>query len=120
MQFQIRSASDDVLKENERLMPVDVSKESILEELKLALFYFSEVKNGDAYFVSYKNVSGLEEAVFKIIDKLEFLTKVLPSEECTEIGRAMVRILITVETDDDYFPEFLVAQIKEIIRDKYT
>lgn len=41
MQFQIRSASDGVLKENERLMPVDVSKESILEELKLALFFFS-------------------------------------------------------------------------------
>ena len=121
MQFQIRSAADDVLKENERLMPVDVSKETILEELRLAIFYFSESKTADdVQFVSYKNVSGLEEAVYKVIDKLEFLTKVVPPDEYTEIGRSMMRMLLAIETDDDTFPEFLVAQIREIIRDKYV
>ena len=121
MQFQIRSASDDVLKENERLMPVDASKETILEELRQAIFYFSEAKNADdVQFVSYKNVSGLEDAVYKIIDKLEFLTKVLTPDEYSEIGRSMMRLLLAIETDDDSFLEFLVSQIKEIIRDKYV
>jgi len=32
----------------------------------------------------------------------------------------MMRMLLAIETDDDSFPEFLVSQIKEIIRDKYV
>lgn len=74
----------------------------------------------DVQFVSYKNVSGLEDAVYKIIDKLEFLTKVLTPDEYSEIGRSMMRLLLAIETDDDSFPEFLVSQINEIIRDKYV
>ena len=88
LQYQIHDASDPVLKEDEYLVPVYITKTSLIDELNTAINIYS-----DRGFVSYKEAFKFDEVFFKIIDKLEILAHSEKRDEALEAGREMVRIM---------------------------
>lgn len=102
----IHNASDPILKEDEYLVPVYITKTSLIDELKTAINIYSD--NG---FISYKETFKFDEVFFKIIDKLEILAHSEKRDEALEAGREMVRIMKSIETDDDYFPLYDIELI---------
>ena len=114
MQFQMRDRTEPIVKENEFLLPVELTNEALLSELSHAIWSFSE-DDGDVPFISYKNTSNLSEAVFGIIKKLEVMAHNYPPEMTIETGKAMIALLEAVETDDDFFPNYEIDMIGELI-----
>ena len=110
LQYQIHDASDPVLKEDEYLVPVYITKTSLIDELKTAINIY-----GDIGFISYKETFRFDEVFFKIIDKLEILAHSEKRDEALEAGREMVRIMKSIETDDDYFPLYNIELICKIV-----
>ena len=110
LQYQIHDASDPVLKEDEYLVPVYITKTSLIDELNTAINIYS-----DRGFVSYKEAFKFDEVFFKIIDKLEILAHSEKRDEALEAGREMVRIMKSIETDDDYFPLYNIELICKVV-----
>lgn len=106
LQYQIHDASDPILKEDEYLVPVYITKTSLIDELNTAINIYS-----DRGFISYKETFRFDEVFFKIIDKLEILAHSEKRDEALEAGREMVRIMKSIETDDDYFPLYDIELI---------
>ena len=99
LQYQIQDASGPVLKEDEYLVPMYITRDSLIAELEIAINIY-----GDRGFVSYKDTLKFDEAFYKITDKLEVLANSEKRADALAAGREMVRILTQIETDDDYFP----------------
>lgn len=111
MQFQIRDGSCDLLGENEYLVPVRITEQSLLEELETAL----AVTTDRGGFLSYKNVSAFDELFYKIVDKLRVIDDALDREKAQTIGRAIAKRLREVEHDDDWFPVGNIQSICEVV-----
>lgn len=99
MHFQIHDASDPVFGENEYLVPVYITKDSLIQELNT---YINT--HGDRGFIDHKHVFDFDASFEHIINKLEILVKAGEREKALEIGKEIVKILKGIETDDDYFP----------------
>ena len=106
LRYQIQDASDPILKEDEYLVPVYITKTSLIGELKTAINIYS-----DRGFISYKDTFKFSEVFYKIIDKLEVLAHSEKRDKALEAGRDMVRIMKSIETDDDYFPIYEIELI---------
>lgn len=106
LRYQIQDASDPILKEDEYLVPVYITKTSLIGELKTAINNYS-----DRGFISYKDTLKFSEVFYKIIDKLEVLAHSEKRDKALEAGRDMVRIMKSIETDDDYFPIYEIELI---------
>lgn len=106
LQYQIHDASEPILKADEYLMPVHITKQSLIDELEVAINI-----HGDRGFISYKATLAFDEAFYKIIDKLEVLYNSDKKEDALIAGRKMVQILAHTETDDDYFPRYNIELI---------
>lgn len=100
MHYQILDGSDPLLGEDEYLMPVKITKQSILEELNVAI----AVNTDRNEFMCYKNVSSFDELFYKIVDKLEVIDRVAGRDKAQEMGKILAKRLKEVETDDDWFP----------------
>ena len=110
LQYMIQDASDPVLKEDEYLVPVYITKESLIDELERALNIY-----GDRGFVSYKDTMKFDEALYKVTDKLEVLSHSEKRDDAIEAGKKMIHTLMQIETDDDYFPVYDIQLICKII-----
>lgn len=110
MRYQIQDASDPILKEDEYLVPVYITKASLVDELNRAINIYS-----DRGFISYKDTSKFDESFYKITHKLEILAHTKKRENALEAGREMVRIIKEIETDDDYFPLYNIEEIRRIV-----
>lgn len=106
LRYQIQDASDPILKEDEYLVPVYITKTSLIGELKTAINNYS-----DRGFISYKDTLKFSEVFYKIIDKLKVLAHSEKRDKALEAGRDMVRIMKSIETDDDYFPIYEIELI---------
>jgi hypothetical protein len=106
LRYQIQDASDPILKEDEYLVPVYITKTSLIGELKTAINIYS-----DRGFISYKDTLKFSEVFYKIIDKLEVLAHSEKRDKALEAGRDMVRIMKSIETDDDYLPIYEIELI---------
>ena len=106
MRYQIQDASDPILKEDEYLVSVYITKKSLIDELNTAINIYS-----DRGFISYKEVFKFDEVFFKIIDKLEVLAHSEKRHNAIEAGREMVRVMKRIETDDDNFPLYDIELI---------
>ena len=106
MRYQIQDGSDPILKEDEYLMPVYITKASLIDELNTAIDIYS-----DRGFISYNEVLKFDEVFYKIIDKLEVLAHSEKRNDAIEAGREMVRIMKSIETDDDQFPLYDIELI---------
>ena len=106
MRYQIQDGSDPILKEDEYLMPVYITKTSLIDELNTAINIYS-----DRGFISYKEVLKFDEVFYKTIDKLEVLAHSEKRNDAIEAGREMVRIMKSIETDDDQFPLYDIELI---------
>ena len=116
LQYQIREKSEDRVKEKEYMMPVELTRETLIYELKHAIYSFSDSKDiEDDQFVSYKNTGYLFDAIVKVIDKFEYYYNRVTREEAVEVGEEMIEILQAIETDDDSFPEVEISLIENII-----
>ena len=101
IQYQIHDASDPVLKEDEYLMPVRITKQSLVDELETAIAI-----QGDRGFISYKDTRAFDEAFYLIIKKLKVLADSGKREDALAAARQMARVMMALETDDDFFPEY--------------
>lgn len=110
IQYQIHDASEPILKADEYLMPVRITKQSLIDELEVAINI-----HGDGGFISYKDTLAFDEAFYKITDKLEVLSNSGKKEDALAAGRKMVQILAHTETDDDYFPRYNIEVICKIV-----
>ena len=99
LQYQIHDASEPILKEDEYLMPVRITEQSLVDELETAIRI-----HGHGGFISYKATFAFDEVFYKIIEKLEVLIHSNKKEDALSAGRQMVQILAYTETDDDWFP----------------
>lgn len=95
----IHDASDPLPGENEYLVPILITKETILNELQSYINIYG--KNG---FISYKQVLGFDTAFNRITSKLNVLMQAGDREKAVEIGKAVIKVLENIETDDDWFP----------------
>ena len=97
--FQIHDVSDPVFGEDKYLVPIRITKESLVNELKMAVN-----THGDGNFIGYKDVYAFDQAFDHIISKLEVLMEAGERDKALQTGKEIVRILQSIETDDDYFP----------------
>ena len=119
LQYQIRDKSEDVVKEEELLMPLEFTKETLLTELRRAIYSYSDSRQiDDIQFVSYRRVPGLTDRICEIIDKLEYWYNHGSKEEAISCAEEMIDILNEeVETDDDMFPEYEIGLIEDFINE---
>lgn len=110
LQYQIRDESEPILKEDEYLIPVHITKQSLINELDIAINI-----HGDRGFISYKDTMTFDEAFYKITDKLDVLMHSEKREDAIAAGRKMVQMLANIDTDDDYFPVYNIELICKII-----
>jgi hypothetical protein len=110
LDFQIRDRTDAVLEEGMILQPVSIDPELIYQHFERTLRWFLE---GD--FLSYKRVSNCEEALFDRLNELELLVRYGDHEAASRLGRQMKERLISIEHDDDFFPEYLIELINAAI-----
>lgn len=101
LRYQIRDASEAILKEDEYLVPVRITKQSLIDELEFAINIHS-----NRGFISYKDTLAFDDAFYKITDKLEVLIHSEKKNDAIAAGREMVRRMTHIETDDDYFPVY--------------
>ena len=64
--------------------------------------------------MDYKRIPMFDEYFYKYITKLEVLYE-YKREEAKEVGKKMIEIFENIEHDDDYFPEYIINIINEII-----
>lgn len=110
MRYQIQDASNPILKEEEYLVPVYITKASLIDELSRAVNIHS-----DSGFISYKDTAKFDETFYQIIQKLEILAHSRKRDDALDAGREMVRIIKEIETDDDYFPLYNIEAIRKIV-----
>ena len=110
LQYQIHDASDPILKEDEYLVPVYITKESLTDEFQSVLNIY-----GDGGFVSYKDTMIFDEAFYKVTDKLKVLANSEKRADAIEAGKRILRILTHIETDDDYFPIYDIELVCKIV-----
>ena len=109
IQYRISDPSAPLLGEDEYLVPVKITPEGLLEELECILNVFS-----NKGFMDYKRIPMFDEYFYKYITKLEVLYE-YKREEAKEVGKKMIEIFENIEHDDDYFPEYIINIINEII-----
>lgn len=98
--FQIHDASDLLFGEDEYLVPIPITKESVIHELNTLINICS-----DRGFIDNKHVLQFDHSFGNIIKKLEILMEACEREKALEIGKEIIKILSAIETDDDYFPD---------------
>ena len=109
IQYRVCDSSEPLLGKDEYLVPVKITKVTLLEELEYVINVFSD--NG---FMDHKCISLFEEYFFKYIKKLEVFYD-NRHDEAIEAGKEMIEMLEKIEHDDDFFPGYEVQLIDEII-----
>lgn len=97
--FQIHDASDPLFGEDEYLVPIRITKDSLINELKTAVNTY-----GEGNFIGYKDVYAFDLEFDHVVKKLEVLMEAGERDKALQIGKEIVRILESIETDDDCFP----------------
>lgn len=110
MVFQINDPSQELLDEDEYLVPVTITKESLVNELEIALAYTTTKQ-----FMSYKDVSAFYELYAQVFDKLEILKKKANPDLALASGKEMARILYETDSDDDCFPYDCIEEICNLV-----
>ena len=110
MQYQIHDASDRPLRQNEYLMPVDLSEESLIGELQELINVVS-----DNWFVSYKDTLVFNHGFIPISDKVDYLYESGKHEEAVSIAEKMIYMLGALETDDDEFPGYEISLLQDVV-----
>lgn len=90
-------------------LPIRIGPDTLTDELETLL---ATVSKGN--FISYKDVSLVQMLIWLVTEKLEAYHRAFP-EEAKVAGEKMISILESLETDDDTFPEYDVARIRDLI-----
>ena len=109
LQYAIRDESEPLLGEDEYLIPVKITRDTLVEELEEKINMYS-----DGGFLSYKILSLFQDWLYGHIDKLEVLYR-YNREDAVGAGKEMIRMLEGIEHDDDFFPEAERQLIMKII-----
>lgn len=110
--YQIRDSVISELPDRDTYyLPVRISDELLLDELENLIITVS----GGRSFISYRNVNAFDIGFFAIYEKLKLYCESNPPGIGKIIGMKMIRRLEKLETDDDNFPEYQIAMIRELI-----
>lgn len=89
-------------------VPVQIGVDSLAEELELCIRVVS-TRNS----VSYRTVPVAELMISMLLDKLQVYYQNYP-EEAQMAAKRMIRILESIDTDDDVFPYGQITAIQSI------
>lgn len=102
--FEVTSPSGHIL-----TAPFQIGIDTLPEELDMCL---RTVAQGE--FISYRNITVIELMVAMLLQKLEIYYCSYPQEARIAANR-MIRILQSVDTDDDMFPYGQISAIQSIV-----
>ncbi len=111
MQYQILDPAKGTLSEQEYLMPVRITKASLLEDFKECIELFADEKK----FLSKDRVKMFDHAINPIIEKLRFLHDAGVRDDSDEAGYEMIDLLRTMESDDEDFPFAQASRIQKVV-----
>lgn len=104
--FQIQDQSEPVLEQGMVLQPLSIDPEQIYQHFERTLSWFL-----DKGFLSYKRVSACGDALTDSVSELKRLLCYGDQETARKLGQRMKERLISIENDDDYFPNHLIEMI---------
>ena len=90
-------------------IPVQIGVDTLPEELDMALSTLTQGR-----FLSYRLVPAADLFIYMILDKLTVYAKHSP-QDSRNAGDQLIRILESIEHDNDSFPTYHIERIYEII-----
>jgi len=109
--WQIQDALTGVPDRDTYWVPVRLTDERLLDELERLIVSSA----GSREFISYKNVNAFDIGFDALMEKLINYAGCNPPGIGKMAGMKLIRRLEELETDDDMFPEYHVAAIREVI-----
>lgn len=99
LQYQIRDGGEAFLGKDECLMPIVLSHDELVQEVRKLIAYLSDGRG----FISYKQVSAFQTGFWQIEEKLEFYL-FRNHEVAIETAEDILEMMEKVQSDDDTFP----------------
>jgi|GEM_PF-4642632 len=115
MQYMIREASEDILRDDEYLIPVKITEDSLIDDIDDMIHAHADSRG----FLTYDKALSLEMMVYPILNRLEVLAASDKRPSAVSAGKRMMRRLSKLEhervREHDDFPEHLLILIADII-----
>lgn len=111
LQYQITDGASPAIEEVMMLLPVKVDARDLLAELDEAIFQATDKRN----FMAEDRIHLFDLVFYRILDKLALLYNNSPRGKVKLLGMEMIKRLEAIYTQDDMFPQFQVAAIREIM-----
>ena len=116
LQYQIRERGDDRVREDEILIPVEITKKALIRELNRAIkTYNSAGQHEKNAYIPFGKVPDLELDIERVIQKLAYMCSSRSIEEAVDTGEEMISILRNVESEEEWFPETMIELIEKTI-----
>lgn len=110
MRYQIHEPTDRFLGEDEYLMPVIITKDSLIKELESIIGRYSSGNQIESNFIpDFENDFGI------IITKLKLFLDGEKRREAVDTGKEMMRILNGVRSDNISFPANVIKRLEMMI-----
>ncbi len=110
--YQVRDAvTSDIPDLDTYYLPVRITEDLLLEELENLIITVSGGRN----FISYRNVNAFDIGFFAIYEKLKLYCQSNLPGAGKLLGMKLIRRLEKLETDDDTFPEYQIALLRDLL-----
>ena len=110
LQYQIVDAADTILREDEYLMPVTITKQSLVKEMQELIDLTAD--NG---FADNRMCSVFEHFARPIIDRANYLFSRGGREEAMEAAEIMIQMLQELRAEDPAFPEQEITLLQDLL-----
>ena len=110
--YQVRDAvTSDIPDRDTYYLTVRITEDLLLEELENLIITVSGGRN----FISYRNVNAFDIGFFAIYEKLKLYCQSNLPGAGKRLGMKLIRRLEKLETDDDTFPEYRIAMLRDLL-----
>ena len=113
MMYQMEDLSGQSITEKTALRVETVDFRKLYDDFEKSLYGYLD--NGD--FLSCKDESALNSALFERLDDFEFAVEHGDREQAVIFADKMEERLVSIDTDADDFPGFFLSQIDRILRE---
>lgn len=109
--LMIGASVSDIPDRDTYYLPVRITEDLLLEELENLIITVSGGRN----FISYRNVNAFDIGFFAIYEKLKLYCQSNLPGAGKRLGMKLIRRLEKLETDDDTFPEYRIAMLRDLL-----
>ena len=116
LQYQIRDQGEDRVREDQVLIPVEITKKALIRELNQVIQTYGEADQHEKnVYVPFGKVPNLELEMERVIQKLGYMCSSRSMEEAVDTGEEMIRFLRNVYSEEEWFPETMIRLIEKTI-----